>query len=488
MIGQKAREISISLLPIALFAFFAQLLFQVGDWKDLGIFYGGMAFVFIGLLFFLIGVDNGLSKAGEAFGVSLAKSKKIWIVLILGLLLGSLITIAEPAVYILATQVSQITGGQVSQIVFLIFVSLGVGLFVSIGFLRVILEIPLWILLVTSYLIIFFMVFFVDPAFVAMAFDASGSTTGILSVPFILSLASGITPRKKDSKGAEKDSFGLIALASAGAIIGVLFFAITNPMQLMEIVNTPSDVTLGFGGLFVSIGTHIWDSLIAIIPIFILFLLLQLFVLKYKKRPLRKILFGFLYAVIGLTLFMNGVTQGFMAFGKELGIALNNHHVIFLYVSSFLLGFFSIIAEPAVYVLTHKIESVTSGYINKNLVLYALSIGVGMALLLNAIRILYPGNIYLFILVIGYALAFVLMFFTPKLFIGIAFDAGGVASGPISATFIFAFSQGIALGYFGQTRLYDLFGMISLIAMMPILTLEVLGILYRLKTRKDEAK
>ncbi len=356
----------------------------------------------------------------------------------------------------------------------------------SIGFLRILYDVPLWILLLGSYAIVLILSFFIDASLIAISFDASGATTGILSVPFILSLTGGITPRKKNSKGGEKDAFGLIALASAGAVIGVLILAIFHPtvitdLQSSPVINTSESI---LGSLFGSLPNHFLESFVAIGPIFFLFLVFQAWIIKFKKRPLRKILFGFLFAFIGLSLFMNGVTQGFMEFGRELGTVLVGHPFIFLWISSFLLGFFSIIAEPAVYVLTHKVESVTSGYINKRLVLYALSIGVGIALLINAIRITVPGNIFLWILGIGYFLSIGLMFVTPKLFVGIAFDAGGVASGPMSATFIFAFSQGIAFGLYGTVRLYDLFGMISLIAMTPILTLELLGVLYRWKSRK----
>lgn len=486
MIRQKAREIALTLLPIALFSLISQLIFQVGDWDTTLRFYGGMMFVFLGLMFFIIGVENGLTKAGESFGLSLTKSNRLWFVIFIGLLLGTLITVAEPAVFLLAGQVSILTTGQISQFIFILYVSLGVGVFVSIGFLRILYDIPLWMLLLGSYLVILVLCLFVDASLIAISFDASGATTGILSVPFILSLAGGITPRKKNSKGAEKDAFGLIALACIGALIGVLILSLVSPTVISELSTTPivEETQSVLASLFGSLGLHFLESLIAIGPIFLLFIVFQVFIIQFKKRQLRKILFGFLFAFIGLSLFMNGVTRGFMEFGRELGTTLTEHPLIFLWISSFLLGFFSIIAEPAVYVLTHKVESVTSGYINKNLVLYALSIGVGIALLINAIRISIPGNIFLWILGIGYVLSIGMMFVTPKLFVGIAFDAGGVASGPMSATFIFAFSQGIAFGIHGSVRLYDLFGMISLIAMTPIITLEGLGVLYRWKSQK----
>ncbi|MDZ4196068.1 MAG: DUF1538 domain-containing protein [Candidatus Izemoplasmatales bacterium] len=486
MIKQKSKEIAWSLLPIALLVSLIQLFFPSGEVAQYLRFLAGLLFVFIGLLLFLIGVDNGLTPAGEAFGQAVARSNRVWVVVLFGLLLGFLISFAEPSVTILALQVQQMTGGSIATFTMLFYVSIGVGVFVMIGLIRILYNIPLWILLLSSYVLIFILCLFVDDGLVAIAFDASGATTGILSVPFILSLSGGITSLKKKSKSAEKDSFGMIALASAGAIIGVLILAITSPFIFVEVVQETISPTSNFFVLMLGqIPSLLLESFLSILPLLLLFLLLQFFILHFRSKTLRKILFGFGFAWMGLTLFLNGVQAGFMSIGLTIGTILLGYPLIFLYIVSFLLGFMSIIAEPAVYVLTQKVEKVTSGYVNKRLVLHALAIGVGFSLVLNALRILLPGNVLSSILFIGYLLALSMMFVAPKLFVGIAFDAGGVASGPISATFIFAFSQGIAFGQDQSGNLFDLFGMIALIAMTPIVTILALGILYKFKSKKE---
>jgi hypothetical protein len=485
MIKQKSKEIAWSLLPIALLVSLIQLFFPSGEVAQYLRFLAGLLFVFIGLLLFLIGVDNGLTPAGEAFGQAVARSNRVWVVVLFGLLLGFLISFAEPSVTILALQVQQITGGSIAAFTMLFYVSIGVGVFVMIGLIRILYNIPLWILLLCSYVFIFILCLFVDDGLIAIAFDAI-ATTGILSVPFILSLSGGITSLKKKSKSAEKDSFGMIALASAGAIIGVLILAITSPVTFVEVVQETIPPTSNFFILmFSQIPGLLLESFISILPILLLFLLLQFFILHLRSKALRKILIGFGFAWMGLTLFLNGVQAGFMSIGLTIGTVLLEYPLIFLYIVSFLLGFMSIIAEPAVYVLTQKVEKVTSGYVNKRLVLHALAIGVGFSLVLNALRILLPGNVLSSILFIGYLLALSMMFVAPKLFVGIAFDAGGVASGPISATFIFAFSQGIAFGQDQSGNLFDLFGMIALIAMTPIVTILALGIIYKFKSKKE---
>jgi len=232
----------------------------------------------------------------------------------------------------------------------------------------------------------------------------------------------------------------------------------------------------------------IWEVFLALLPIVLIFLILQKFSLKLSKRTVRRILFGLIFTFIGMILFLAGVNAGFMDAGKAVGYAMASANKASIVVAGFVLGFVTILAEPAVYVLTHQIEDVTSGYVQRRIVLFALAIGVGIAVALSMMRIIIPSFQLWHCLLPGYVIAIALMYFVPKLFIGIAFDSGGVASGPMTATFILAFAQGAAQATQGANVLIDGFGMIALVAMTPLIALQILGLIFKIKSRKGESK
>ncbi len=487
LFSDKLKEVFLSVMPVTVIVILLNLfLIPIGSslmWK----FIIGSAFIIMGLTFFLIGVELGITPLGEALGPALTKKNKVWIVVIGGLILGFFISFAEPGLMVLANQIDWITQGGIPSTKILLVVSVGIAVMIVLGFLRILYNLPLYIILNISYLIVFVLAFFTSPEFLAIAFDASGATTGILAVPFILSLSLGITMTKKDSKASEKDSFGLVAIASVGAIIAVMLLDIlTKGQSYTGSISTKAMESVPIYMTFLKVMPSAFtDSAVAFSPLIAIFIFLCVFSKSLKKSEIRRISFGFGYAFIGMSLFFTGANAGFMNIGSLLGRYLaifgSPYSLIGL---GFVLGVVTILAEPAVHVLTHQIEEVTAGYVGKRGVLIALSAGVGIAVGLSMLRVVVPGIELWHYLLPGYVIALGLTFVVPKLFIGIAFDAGGVATGPMTATFILAFTHGVADAYSGANLLVDGFGMIAMVAMMPIITLQLLGLVFKIKTRK----
>jgi len=490
VIKSKFMEVLTSVLPITVMVLLLHFTLTPMEGPMIWRFLFGAALIMVGLTLFLIGVDIGVTPLGDHTGTALAKSNKLWIVLIAGVVLGFFISIAEPGLLVLADQVGFVTSGQISSMSILMIVSIGLALMLALGFLRIFYNYPLYKMLMVLYVLIFGLSIFTSREFLAISFDASGATTGILAVPFILSLSLGISKMKKDSKASEKDSFGLVAIASTGAILGVmlldLFTKNTSFNADIESVVTVSDSILK--PFIALIPDMLFESIIAMSPLVVILLVLQKAVFKLQKREFRKMVTGFIYGFIGLVIFLIGVNGGFMDVGTFIGTALALlDNKIPIVVIGFIIGLVTILAEPAVHVLTHQIEEVTSGYVKRIAVLVPLSLGVGLAVALSVIRILIPEIQLMHYLVPGYIISLGLMFVVPKLFVGIAFDAGGVATGPMTATFILAFVQGAAHAYEGADMLVDGFGMIAMVAMAPIITLQLLGLVFQSKAKKKGA-
>ncbi|NLK73295.1 MAG: DUF1538 domain-containing protein, partial [Clostridiales bacterium] len=405
-----------------------------------------------------------------------------------GLVLGFFISIAEPDLHILADQVEIVTSGLIDKVHIVVVVSIGIAVMVSIGFIRIVYNLALYKILMAAYGFIFILSLFSSKEFLAIAFDSSGATTGALAVPFILALSIGISALKKDSKASEKDSFGLIAVASTGAIITVLIMGIISGTRNLtgSIPNDESMYGSVLGPFLHEIPIVAVEIFYALAPIVIIFILGNIAEFKLPKKTFRRIAVGLIFTFLGLIIFLAGVNAGFMEAGRFVGykVALYDNKGILLLVG-FLLGVLTILAEPAVHVLTHQVEGVTSGYINRKLILAALSLGVGLAIALSMLRIIIPEMQLWHFLLPGYFIAVLLTFFAPKLFVGIAFDSGGVASGPMTATFILAFARGAAEAIEGANVLIDGFGIIAMVAMTPIITLQILGLMFR---RKSELK
>lgn len=487
----KLKGVLVSVLPITVLVLLINFTLTPMDLPLLIRFIIGTILVIIGLTAFFIGVDIGVTPLGNLTGSSLAKSNKLWLVLIGGLVLGFFISIAEPGLMVLAGQVDTVTSGAISSITILVVVSIGMAVMIALGFLRIFYNIPLYKVLLVTYILIFGLAIFTSSEFLAISFDASGATTGILAVPFILALSTGISKLKKDSKASEKDSFGLVAMASSGAIISVMLLDILSPVS-----EYASDLSLDIvkesavlGPFINGFGSNLFDSVISLLPLLIIFLVLNAISFKLNKRDFRQMATGFIFTFIGLFFFLTGVNGGFMEVGSVIGANLASwDNKIFLVIISFIIGVVTILAEPAVYVLTQQIEDVTVGYVKRIAVLVPLALGVGIAVMLSVIRIITPNLQLWHYLLPGYIIALGLMFFVPKLFVGIAFDAGGVATGPMTATFILAFVQGAANAFEGANLLTDGFGMIAMVAMMPIITLQLLGLIFEIISKKKGIK
>jgi hypothetical protein len=484
---QKLREVSTSVLPITIIVMILNFILVPMTAPLVVRFLIGTILIIFGLSIFLIGIDLGITPLGNLIGSSITKTNKLLIVVIAGLILGFFISIAEPGLLVLANQVGLITLGEISSASILLVVSVGLAVMVAIGFIRVVYNVPLYKMLTVFYLIVLALALFTSPEFLAIAFDASGATTGVLAVPFILALSTGISQLKKDSKSSEKDSFGLVSIASVGAIISVMLLnAFSKTSKFSD--NLKFDITqsnLIFLPFLEEVPGVMLESAIALLPLLVIFIIGQLLSFKLSRRAFSKIIKGFIYTFAGLLIFLVGVNAGFMNVGAVVGHSLasmeNKWYVIII---GFILGLVTIIAEPAVYVLTHQIEDVTSGYVRRKAVLVPLAIGVGFAVALSVVRIIIPELQLWHYLLPGYIISIAMSYFVPKLFVGIAFDAGGVATGPMTATFILAFTQGAAEAIENASVLRDGFGMISMVALAPIITLQILGFIFKIKSKK----
>jgi hypothetical protein len=488
ILTEKFREVILAVLPITIIVLLLNFTLTPVETPLLLRFVIGAVFIIIGLSIFLIGVDIGISPIGHLMGTDLTKSNSIWIITIAGLMLGFFISIAEPDLHVLARQVDLVSSGLVSKSGVIIVVSIGIAAMLTLGLIRIVFNFPLHITLTLLYLIVFLLSLLTSPEYLAISFDASGATTGALTVPFILALSIGVSALKKNSQASEQDSFGLVAIASTGAIISVMIMSIISKADKIsgsstfELPHFDSIIT----PFMQSLPSLVGEVFLALLPILTVFLIFQVISFKLSKRAFSRILKGLLYTFIGLVLFLTGVNAGFMDVGTIIGFSiasLNNKAIVILI--GFILGLVTILAEPAVYVLTHEIENVTSGYVKRNIVLIALSIGVGFAVSLSMVRILVPDIQLWHYLLPGYIISIVLAYFVPRLFVGIAFDSGGVASGPMTATFILAFAQGVAMATEGADVLVDGFGMIAMVALTPLIALQILGLIFQVRSQKE---
>lgn len=487
VLAEKLKEVLYAVLPITFIVIILHFSIAPLDPMLLYRFLIGVVLIVIGLSIFLFGVDIGITPIGNSMGSIIAKSNKIWIVVIAGLGLGFFISIAEPDLHVLAAQVDTVTSGLISKVSIVAIVSIGIAILLALGLVRIVYNIPLYKLLMVLYLIIFVLALFTSPEFLAISFDASGATTGALTVPFILALAMGVSVLKKDSKASEKDSFGLVAIASTGAIIAVMIMSILSETDQVtgSLEHHTSSSTSILAPFLHELPKIAGEIFLALMPILLIFIVFQKISFKLSKKTFRKIIMGLLFTFIGLVLFLCGVYAGFMDVGTVIGhtlAALDNKSYII--IIGFVLGLVTILAEPAVYVLTHQIEDVTSGYVKRKVILFTLSLGVGAAVALSMVRIMVPGLQLWHFLLPGYVISLLMTIFVPKLFVGIGFDSGGVASGPMTATFILAFAQGAAESMEGADVMVDGFGMIAMVALTPIIALQILGLIFKIKSKK----
>ncbi|HZK28410.1 MAG TPA: DUF1538 domain-containing protein [Thermoclostridium sp.] len=487
LIREKTREVTRTLLPV--FIIVLILCFTIVDVEtDVMVrFIVGSVMLLAGLSIFLWGVDLSMNPIGEYMAQEVATSRSPIIIAILSFLLGFLITVAEPDLLVLGSQIESASGGTMSAQLIVYMVSIGVGVLIALGVFRLLKDVPLSIFMAITYGIIFIFALFVSEEFLAIAFDSSGATTGALTTPFILAISLGLS-RVKGGKKSEENSFGLVGIMSAGAIIAVMLISVISGQK-----NIHGDVAEFlpakgvFGPIFGIIPSVFFESLMALLPLTVLFFVFNFTKFKIKKGEMSVILKGLLYTLLGLTLFLTAVNSGFMDMGRIIGIQLASMSPWILIIIGFILGLIVVLVEPAVHVLGEQIEEVTAGHIPIKLIRMTLSLGVGIAIALSMVRIVVPEVKLWYFIIPGFALAILLSFKSEPIFVGIAYDAGGVASGPMTATFILAFAQGAASAIDTADVLVDGFGVIAMVAMAPVLSIIILGRVFEHKHKKVQS-
>ncbi|MBQ3544304.1 MAG: DUF1538 domain-containing protein [Lachnospiraceae bacterium] len=441
----------------------------------------GAILLVIGMLFFNVGVELSMTPMGEKAGSIITKSKNVFLIVLITFIMGFIITISEPDLQVLAEQVPSIP-----NLILIFAVAFGVALFLVFAILRMLFGIALSYILVFFYTIVFVLAFLVPKDFLSVAFDSGGVTTGPMTVPFIMAFGIGISAIRSD-KHASDDSFGLVSMCSVGPILAVLILGLIYKPDSTETVSESIPVidnTVDLWNLFVVGFPHyIKEMALSLLPIVIFFTIFQLVSREINKRSLIKIVVGIIYTYIGLVLFLTGVNVGFMPAGNYLGQTIAGLSYSWIIVPiGMIIGYFIVLAEPAVFVLTKQVEEMTSGAISAKAMGLSLSIGVSASVGLAMIRVL-TGISILWFLVPGYLIALVITFFVPKLFTAIAFDSGGVASGPMTATFLLPFAMG-ACEALGGNIITDAFGIVSMVAMTPLITIQIMGIIFKFKENK----
>ncbi len=478
---EKFREAAASVLPIVIIVGVMCLTFIPVQADLMLSFLIGSVMLIVGMGLFTLGSDVSMTPIGTHMGAKLTKSRNLPLILIVSFLLGIAVTVSEPDLTVLADNVPAI-----DTMVLIVTVGVGVGLFLMLSMVRILFRIPLKWLLIGLYGVAFVLAALASPDYWAVAFDSGGVTTGPMTVPFIMALGVGVASIRSDAN-AQEDSFGLVALCSVGPILAVLLLSFFYPgapeggaaEMAQGIMNT---VQLGRTYLH-TLPHEIVNVTMALLPIVAFFLIFQAAALHLRRVPFCRILIGLLVTLIGLVLFLTGANVGFQALGVELGaqIASLGAWRYLLIPIAMVMGWFIINAEPAVHVLNKQVEELSAGAISESAMHYALAIAVASANGLAMLRVL-SGVSVMWIIIPGYFIALALTLVVPPTFTAIAFDSGGVASGPLTATFMLPFAMG-ACQQLGGNIMLDAFGLVALVAMMPLITVQIMGLIYVIKTR-----
>ena len=439
----------------------------------------GAVLLIIGMMFFTLGADMAMTPIGENVGTGMTKTRKLWLMVALTFILGFIVTMAEPDLQVLAEQVPS-----VPNIVLVLSVAAGVGIFLVSALLRMLYRVSLSHMLIVLYAAVFLLAYLAPGDYIAVAFDAGGVTTGPMTVPFIMAFGIGISAIRSDER-AEDDSFGLVALSSVGPILSVLVLSLIYKPESAEYV--PARIpdigdSVELWKLFAGeLPEYMKEMAVSLLPIIFFFSVFQFVFRQVPKRMLIRTGVGMIYTYVGLVLFLTGVNVGFMPAGNYMGQVLAGQPYKWLIVpAGMLIGFFIVRAEPAVFVLTRQVEDITSGAISAGAMGLSLSIGVAVSLGLAMVRVLTGISVFWFVIP-GYAAALLLSFFVPKIFTAIAFDSGGVASGPMTATCLLPFAIGVCTNIGGNV-VTDAFGVVAMVAMTPLITIQTLGMVYELRS------
>lgn len=483
-LGEKLREALLAVLPIS--AVVIILCFTIAPVTPgvLLCFLLGAVLVIAGMMFFTLGADMSMTPMGEKVGGAVTRSGKLWKVVLIFFILGFIITVSEPDLTVLANQVPQ-----VPNMVIICAVAAGVGIFLVLAILRMLLGIALPPVLTFFYVICFILAFFTPREFLSVAFDSGGVTTGPMTVPFIMALGVGIASIRSDRHAAD-DSFGLIAMCSVGPILAVLLLGIfynpTGAGYEPSSVPAPNDSAELWAMFASEIPQYMQEIALSLLPIVLFFGLYQVVSLHMSRQSLGRVAVGLIYTYIGLVLFLTGANVGFLPAGNYLGSVLaSGEYRWALIPAAMVMGFLIVRAEPAVYVLNKRVEEMTDGAISSGAMGLALGFAVALSLALAMVRVL-TGISVLWFLIPGYAIALGISFFVPKIYPAIAFDAGGVASGPMATAFLLPLAQGACLATGGDV-VADAFGVVAMVAMTPPITVQVMGLISGVRRRKAAA-
>jgi len=480
---EKLKESLMSVLPITAIVLALSLTIAPISTSAMMTFVIGSMMVILGMSLFTLGADMAMTPMGERVGAAMTKTRNTKLIVLVCFLIGVIITISEPDLTVLATQVPSIP-----NMVIILSVAVGVGVFLVVALGRIMMGIRLSHLLIGFYILVFVLAYFAPNEFMAVAFDSGGVTTGPMTVPFIMALGVGIASIRTD-KHAEHDSFGMVALCSIGPILAVLVLSLiykpTDSAYSMGLIPEIAD-TRELGVHFAAELPHYFkEVLIALGPIVVFFYIFNAVKLHLSRKSLLKYTIGLVYTYLGLALFLTGANVGFMPVGQTMGGLLAQGMYKWLLIPiAMLIGYFIVAAEPAVHVLNKQVESITAGAISQKAMSLSLSIGVSVSLGLAMLRVV-TGISIMWLLIPGYAIALLLTFFVPRIFTGIAFDSGGVASGPMTATFVLPFAVG-ACAACGGNIVQDAFGVVAMVAMTPLITIQILGLYYKFKRAEQE--
>ena len=478
ILTEKIKESLSSVLPVTAIVFLLLITVAPVSASILISFIIGTVLLIVGMGLFTLGAELSMMPMGQYVGSKMTKTKKLWLILLVSLFVGVMITISEPDLTVLAEQISTI-----GNMTLIWSVALGVGIMLVVAMLRIVFKIKLKYLLVFFYAIVFILAFFVPKSFLALSFDSGGVTTGPMTVPFIMALGVGVSAIRAD-KDADNDSFGLVALCSVGPIIAVMLLGIINNVDEIEPSVYPTLTFTDSDDLFwmfiKDIPKYAGEVLIAVGPIVVFFLIFRLLTGGRGKGGLGKIMVGVLYTFVGLTLFLTGVNVGFLPLGHELGKILGASSLKWIIVPiGMIIGYFIVAAEPAVQVLKKQVEEETEGAIPQRVLGLTLSIGVALSVGIALLRVI-TGIPIMYVIIPGYLIAIALSFIVPDVFTSIAFDSGGVASGPMTATFLLPFAVG-ACSAVGGNVATDAFGVVAMVAMTPLIAIQILGLVYKIK-------
>ena len=476
---EKIGESLAAVLPITGIVLMLSIFLVPMELGSVVMFLTGAFMLIIGMGFFQLGAEMAMTPIGEGVGVQISKMQKLLTVLLTGFLMGVIITVSEPDLQVLAGQVPSVPNA-----VLIFTVAVGVGLFLALAIVRIRYKISLSMLLIICYLALILVSMFVPKEFLAVAFDSGGVTTGPMTVPFIMAMGVGLASVRSD-KNAANDSFGLVALSSVGPILAVLilgcFFKPTEAAySLTDVatVVTTQDVARVFAQ---GLPLYAKEVLLSLVPILWVFLIFQWFTKRYHGLQVKRIIIGFGYTYVGLVLFLCGANVGFAPVGAYLGKELAGVPFRWILVPiGALIGYYIVKAEPAIQVLNHQVEAVTNGAISVKMMNRCMQIGVAASVGLAMLRVLAGISIQWFVIP-GYLIALVLSRFVPDIFIGIAFDSGGVASGPMTSTFLLPLSIGVCEAL-GGNLMTDAFGVVALVALTPLIAIQLMGLVYKLKT------